>query len=357
MSSKMKSNVNPCWRQIALLLAALVVAQFFLFVSILESNYSQTAYSTAYSPNNSETALLEMTNTANIVSDNIRSSGQQTNAEKIPNQHKANDTPEGVAATVMLKAPKWFHRRYTAMIHNALANIPPTWSVQIFSNEHWVEKDVLPLHPGLQRLRSHPRIVWTPMPKELTKKKPKEVMKNKWLWESVIAENVLFFTGNGVFCANSQNTVEDFLENDYVGVPWSKFGGKGGDATSHSLRKRSDMIRILEKYPPEPEMNSVDSYFFAKHLIDEGTSKMANQTTTVLFGGLTDDLDTAPFVVSGTHANLDFARREALLHVCPELNIIFPSLHEPSCFGAHPNGEKCKQSICALRDPLPSSGC
>lgn len=348
----MKSNVNPCWRQIALLLAALVFAQFFLFVSILESNYSQTAYL-----KNSETTLLGKINTPTIVSATISSLGQQTNAEKLPNQNKANGAPEGVAATVMLKAPKWFHRRYTAMILNALANIPPTWSVQIIYNEHWVEKDVLPLHPGLQRLRSHPRIVWTPMPKELTKKKPKEVMKNKWLWESVIAENVLFFTGNGVFCANSKNTVEDFLENDYVGVPWSKFGGKGGDVISHSLRKRSDMIRILEKYPPEPEMNSVDSYYFAKHLIDEGTSKMANETTTVLFGGITDDLDTAPFVVSGTHANLEFARREALLHICPELNIIFPSLHEPSCFGAHPNGEKCKQSICALRDPLSSSGC
>lgn len=243
------------------------------------------------------------------------------------------------------------------MLHNALANIPPTWSLQVFYNEPWLKKDVLLLHPGLERLRSHPRIVWTPLQAELTKKKPKEVMKSKWLWDSVLAENVLTFTGNGVFCANSKTTVEDFLENDYVGVPWGKFHGIGGDAVSHSLRKRSDMIRILEKHPPEAEMDSVDSHYFAKHLIEEGTAKMANVSTTVLFGGVTDDIETAPFVVSGTQAKLEFKRRESLLHVCPELNIIFPSLHEPNCFGAHPDPEKCKASICALQDPLPGHGC
>lgn len=159
------------------------------------------------------------------------------------------------------------------------------------------------------------------------------------------------------FCANSKSRLEDFLENDYVGVPWSKYGGAGGDGSSHSLRKRSDMIRILEKYSPEPEMDSVDYHYFPKHLVEEGTSKMANVTTTILFGGMTDDPDTAPFVVSGTHANLDYKRRESLLHICPELNIIFPSLHEPSCFGANPDGEKCKASICALQEPRRKGGC
>lgn len=342
MASKIKGGGSSCWRQLSLLLAALVIAQFFLFISVLESKHAENS---SYLPNNP----VERNDFVTIESTAVEM--------KKSNPGKPNNKPEGVAMTVMLRAPKWFHRRYTAMLHNALANIPTTWSLQVFYNEPWLKKDVLPLHPGLERLRSHPRIIWTPLQDELTKKKPKEVMKSKWLWESVAAENVLTFTGNGVFCANSKTTVEDFLEHDYVGVPWGKFHGVGGDAVSHSRRKRSDMIRILDKYPPEPEMGSVDSHYFAKHLIEEGTAKMANVSTTVLFGGVTDDTETAPFVVSGTQANLEFKRREALLHVCPELNIIFPSLHEPNCFGAHPNPEKCKASICALQDPLPGHGC
>ena len=348
MSSKAKSKVDFCWRQLALLLALLVVGQFFLLISILESKHPGATYS----PNNDETSRLD---NAMFISDVVSVNAIDIGNEN--NKHAIDDTPKGVAATVMLKAPKWFHRRYTAMIHNALANIPSTWSVQIFSNEDWIKKDVLPLHPGLQRLRFHPRVIWTPMPKELTKKRPKEVMKNIWLWESVAAENVLFFTGNGVFCTNSRSRIEDFLEYDYVGVPWGKFDGAGGDGSSHSLRKRSDMIRILKKHPPESEMESVDYHYFAKHLVEEGTSKMANVATTELFGGISDDPDAAPFVVSGTHPKLDFEKREALLHICPELNIIFPSLHEPACFGAHPDGEKCKSSICALKDPRPPGGC
>ena len=43
--------------------------------------------------------------------------------------------------------------------------------------------------------------------------------------------------------------------------------------------------------------------------------------------------------------------------ICPEIKMIFPSLHDPSCFGAKPNGEKCKKSICALRDPPRKGGC
>eukprot|EP00536_Pseudo-nitzschia_multiseries_P009065 jgi/Psemu1/199784/e_gw1.245.12.1 len=277
--------------------------------------------------------------------------------KSLTSRGKNDNPPQGVAATVMLKAPKWFHRRYTAMIHNVLANIPSTWCIQIFSNEEWIERDVLPLHPGLQRLRSHPRIIWTPMPKNITKKRPKEIMKNKWLWESVVAENVLFFTGNGVLCANSKKTIDNFVDHAYVGAPWKSFHGVGGDGSSHSFRKRSHMIRILEKYPPESEMDSQDYYYFPKYLTKEGTSKLANVTTTIWFGGVTDDPDSAPFAVSGTQANLDYEARQSLLHVCPELSIIFPSLHEPSCFGAHPNADKCKATICALQDPLPPSGC
>jgi hypothetical protein len=190
---------------------------------------------------------------------------------------------------------------------------------------------------------------------ELTKKRPKEVIKSKWLWESVIAENVPFFSGNGVFCTNSSRTIEDFLDNDYVSVPWGDHDGIGGDASSHSFRKRSDMIRILESFPLDPEEE--DYRYFPEYLLKEGTSKLANKTTTVLFGGVTDDPDSAPFVVSGTQDRLDYKARDMLLHVYPELKIIFPSLHKPSCFGAHPNPEKCKALICALQDPLPGSGC
>ena len=29
--------------------------------------------------------------------------------------------------------------------------------------------------------------------------------------------------------------------------------------------------------------------------------------------------------------------------------MFYPAMHDPNCFGAVPNGEKCALSICALR--------
>ena len=86
-----------------------------------------------------------------------------------------------------------------------------------------------------------------------------------------------------------------------------------------------------------------------------------------------------PLVVSGTIPQLGNVARELMLDLCPELKVIFPSkyptlnlslfvylfiltkicslyynlpnvgLHNPFCFGAHPKGDKCSESICALK--------
>ena len=84
---------------------------------------------------------------------------------------------------------------------------------------------------------------------------------------------------------------------------------------------------------------------------------------TLAFGGVqqisSDNkvLNRVPYVAAGTFANLAWDERETLLKHCPEIKTIFPSLHEPSCFGAHPKPDTCRQSICALQENLPSSGC
>jgi hypothetical protein len=103
-------------------------------------------------------------------------------------------------------------------------------------------------------------------------------------------------------------------------------------------------------------MDSPDYLYFVKYLVQDKVARIADVATTYAFGGVSDP-EFCPFVVSGTQASLNWTSRDALLAVCPELKVIFPSLHEPSCFGAHPDGDKCKATICALQDKLPLSGC
>lgn len=275
---------------------------------------------------------------------------------------------EGVAVTLMLRAPKWFHRRYTVMLHNVLSNIPSKWAVQVFVNTQWLEKDVLPLHPGLSRLYQRPttttddeapwtvgRITWTPLPKAMTHFKPKDIMKSEWLWKSVLAENVLLFGGNGALCANTQTALDYFVGFDFVGAPWTQHQGRGGDGSTHSFRHKSAMLQVLEKYPPNKD-DSPDYAYFVNHMVNDNMFQVANRKDTMAFAGVWE-LDQAPFLLSGTQAGLNYTLRDNVLSTCPELKVIFPSLHEPACFGAHPNGPKCKESICALQDKIPGSGC
>lgn len=96
--------------------------------------------------------------------------------------------PAGVAATVLFRAPRWFHLRYTFMLHNVLSNLPPDWTLQVFINQEWVEKDVLPWHPALKRLlKDDPRIHVVPLPDRFVQKKakPKQVLLDPWFWEQV----------------------------------------------------------------------------------------------------------------------------------------------------------------------------
>ena len=59
------------------------------------------------------------------------------------------------------------------------------------------------------------------------------------------AEHLLVFQPDSIFCTNSPRTVNDFLEWDWIGAPWSKtakYGGNGG----LSLRKVSKILSVLK---------------------------------------------------------------------------------------------------------------
>jgi hypothetical protein len=60
------------------------------------------------------------------------------------------------------------------------------------------------------------------------------------------AESLLVFQPDSIFCANAPTTLNDFLEWDWIGAPWSPqaaYGGNGG----LSLRKVSRILQVLEK--------------------------------------------------------------------------------------------------------------
>jgi hypothetical protein len=274
---------------------------------------------------------------------------------------------QGVAATIMINAPKWFQRRYTTMVQNILDNTPSNWAVQIFYIPQGQSKFGLDINPGLTRLNSTvDRLIMTPIPEDIFKKLGMKVKKVYWtsefVWKSMVAENVLVFSGNGAICSNSRLSLLDdsamnmLQEFDYIGTP-SRSRSEGGDG-SFSFRKRSAMLSAI-RYAPH-DGNAAEDYYFIETLKnmnrEGGTYKVATKEETWLIGGIRNsnefkENDGPPFIISGTLANLDDNVRNTVLEMCPEVKRLYPSLHNPACFGAHPDADKCAKSICALQDP------
>mmetsp|Transcript_21865 Transcript_21865/g.33237 ORF Transcript_21865/g.33237 Transcript_21865/m.33237 type:complete len:364 (+) Transcript_21865:104-1195(+) len=270
---------------------------------------------------------------------------------------------EGVAVTLMLNSPKWFQRRYTTMIQNILNNTPETWAVQIFYVPSGQSQLGLDLNPGISRMDK--RIIMTEIPSNIAQKygmkRKKGYWTNKWMWETMVANKVLVFSGNGAICSNSKLSLLDgtamkiFSQFDYIGPPWRNLGGEGGDGAI-SYRNRTAMLDAINY----EESNGQDSedYYFIKTLKDMNkkhgkTYRIASKEQTYLVGIEKNNFDETqgpPMIISGTLSSINHDTRNTILELCPELKVIFPSLHNPSCFGAHPDAKGCADSICALKD-------
>ena len=362
--SKMARNwTTPC-------LIAVIAIQWVLFTALLQRKHAKD------DENHPMTAAAAAT---------TRSVAAAAAAAALPLDHATTSSSsalsshapiEGVAATVIFRAPKWFHLRYLAMLHNALVNLPnaTTWKIQIFLNEMWAHANLMPWHPGLHKILAgeDTRFIVTPLPVELTKGKPKEVVMSQWFWESMAADKVVLFSGNGAFCGNQPASAwNNLVDLDYCGAPSHNHHGLGGDGASHSIRNRQAMLRVIQyakdnDRPLRDDKNFLDTMIrINQKNVQDGkppTFKLATPEQTLFFGGVHNlsssaGLERLPLTVAGTQARLTWEERDSLLKHCPELKAIFPSLHEPACFGAHPDGPKCQQTICALQEEVPGHGC
>lgn len=272
---------------------------------------------------------------------------------------------------LMTDQPKWFQRRYSLLIQNLLFNLPSSWIVQIYHPDSPQFRAGLELNPGFKKLvaTNHSRLHLTRIPSKIIRerKRPIHLMLHPFIWENTLAERVLYLDGNHVLCANSRYSVEDFQEFDYVGAPgWGMFKGQAGGG-GISLRNSTIMLSLikqeLESLPEQDRSKAHerwgrDDEFFVSRMIKHNKNalskshiyNLADPDTQMKFSSSRGIASFDAFSVSGTLPHVSWEDRNEVINYCPELKTIFPSLHEPSCFGADisKTREKCAATICAL---------
>lgn len=89
------------------------------------------------------------------------------------------------------------------------------------------------------------------------------ILMNKNFYKFIPTEMFLIFQLDTLISDKYYNNIYDFMEYDYVGATWPEMKvGNGG----LSLRRKTKMLEIIEKLPPNPDNN--EDLFFCHHNLD-----------------------------------------------------------------------------------------
>lgn len=108
---------------------------------------------------------------------------------------------------------------------------------------------------------------------------------NRWMYEQVLvpAEWLLVFQTDSMLCANSRQSINDWLEYDWVGAPWNpngRYGGNGG----LSLRRVSAILDVLRNQE-RAENSEPEDVWLTERLGTRPGAHLANGTSSLTFSG------------------------------------------------------------------------
>jgi hypothetical protein len=171
------------------------------------------------------------------------------------------------------------------MLH-FISVVPPDWRFRFMGSVESVEH----INKSMA-IREHVaagKLDLTHIPANMTTGSQEEISRfltNLWLYEVVLqpAEWLLVFQTDSILCANSRQTLNDYLEFDWVGAPWNpqgRFGGNGG----LSLRRVSAIIDVLRNQE-RVDGSEPEDIWLTDRLGHRPGSKLANGTISSTFSG------------------------------------------------------------------------
>ncbi|KAK3322391.1 hypothetical protein B0H66DRAFT_574602 [Apodospora peruviana] len=171
------------------------------------------------------------------------------------------------------------------MLH-FISVVPPDWRFRFMGSLESVE--AINKSVAIQEHVAAGKLDLTYIPSNMTTGSQEEISRfltTLWLYERVLqpAEHLLIFQTDSILCANSRQTLNDFLEYDWVGAPWDpngQYGGNGG----LSLRKVSTIIDIL-RHQQRRDGSDPEDVWLTDRLAHRHGAKLANGTVSAGFSG------------------------------------------------------------------------
>ncbi|CAK7205552.1 hypothetical protein SEUCBS139899_008329 [Sporothrix eucalyptigena] len=171
------------------------------------------------------------------------------------------------------------------MLH-FISVVPPDWRFRFMGSIESVQQ--INKSVAIQEQVKAGKLDLTYIPSNMSTGSQEEISRfltTKWLYEVVLqpAEWLLVFQTDSILCANSQRNINEYLEYDWIGAPWStqsRWGGNGG----LSIRRVSAMVDILTDQV-RVDGSEPEDVWLAERLGHRPKSKVANGTVSLTFSG------------------------------------------------------------------------
>lgn len=163
--------------------------------------------------------------------------------------------------------------------------IPPEWTFLFLGSN--ISIPFLRTSPTIARLEStgRMRLDFIPSNYSLTSRETiSQMFTDLHLYETILspAEHLLVFQPDSIFCANAPTTLNDFLDWDWIGAPWSvdaTHGGNGG----LGLRKVSKILEVLKKEKRQDGDGQLEDLWLSERINHLKGARMPNATISKTF--------------------------------------------------------------------------
>ncbi|RSL62254.1 hypothetical protein CEP51_013499 [Fusarium floridanum] len=172
------------------------------------------------------------------------------------------------------------------LILHFISVVPPDWPFLFMGSHDSIE--AINASFAIRQRVMEGKLTLTPVPTNMSVQSQEMVSRfftNSWLYEEVLhpAEWLLVFQTDSIICANSKHGLDDYLEYDWVGAPWSPnsvWGGNGG----LSLRRVSRIVDVLRNHT-RPHNAEPEDVWLTERLSRHPEAKLANGTVSLTFSG------------------------------------------------------------------------
>jgi hypothetical protein len=144
------------------------------------------------------------------------------------------------------------------VVNNVLENLPSAWRLIVFPGEE-NKKDVTDFINSLSRDKLSRVTIKDLGLKTMNIPQYNQLMMSDRILKEIPTEVFMIVQTDSMICKGGNHLLQKFMKYDYVGAPWkgSNTLGNGG----FSLRRKSKMLEILKKCPPNG--HSEDGFYSA----------------------------------------------------------------------------------------------